>query len=62
MRGMKKRKETRGRPKKPKGEKQSERVFVNMTPAELQAVTAAAKAQGFESLSSYFLALWRKES
>ena len=48
-----------GRPPKPKGKKQSERIAVNVTPAEYRAIEADAKAEGV-SLSAYLLKCWKK--
>jgi len=48
-----------GRPPKPRAEKQSERIAVNVTPAEYRAIKEDAKAAGL-SLSAYLLDCWKK--
>ena len=48
-----------GRPPKPKGEKQSERIAVNATPEEYSVIEQDAKAAGL-SLSAYLLECWKK--
>ena len=48
-----------GRPPKPKAEKQSERIAVNVTRAEYRAIVEDAKAAGL-SLSAYLLNCWKK--
>lgn len=53
------RKPKMGRPPKPKAEKQSERIAVNVTRAEYRAIVEDAKAAGL-SLSAYLLNCWKK--
>ena len=48
-----------GRPPKPKAEKQSARIAVNVTPAEYRSIEQDAKAAGL-SLSAYLLECWKK--
>ena len=48
-----------GRPPKPRAEKQSERIAVNVTLAEYQAIEEDAKAAKL-SLSAYLLDCWKK--
>ena len=57
--GTKKPKAKMGRPPKPRDEKQGERVTVNMTREEREALTQDAARAGL-SLASYLLDCWKQ--
>lgn len=52
----------RGRPPKPRAEKQSECVMVRLTPADKRQLARDAKAAGFDSLPALLIHCWHEHT